>query len=638
MTDRLDVIALGRSSVDLYGVEVGVDIPSVDMFRKAVGGCPANIAIGTARLGLKSALVTRVGNEQLGRFIREQLVREGVNVQGIVTDPSRPTALVFLAVVDRETAPHIFYRTDCADMALCEEDIDPAFIARARALVVTGTHFSTENVSKASWKAIHAAKAAGVQVIFDIDFRPSLWGLAQAADGAERMALAPRVREALTAVVRESDVVVGTEEEFCSAMAEGDVVAALGAARNLTSAVLVCKRGGRGCAIYPGGHQSELEAPADGAGFKVSVLNTVGAGDAFLSGFLRGWLGNADWKTAATYANACGAIAVSRLLCSTEYPTWPELKAFIEQSPVRPVRDVASAIAHIHRATTRGDTNDELFVLACDHRTQFVEISRRLGLTDERLPAFKGLAVAAAAAVVRRGVNAGIICDDQYGTEALFDAAKAGLWCGRPIERAGVKPIEFVTGYDVGSSLVAWPKNQVVKCLCHFDLADPEPVRLRQEEQIKRVHQACMALGREFLLEIIPSGEHRDRGEAVAAIVEHLYGLGIRPDWWKLEPFGQAASWALIHDVIARHDPYCRGVLILGLTAGADALQRSFGAAAGFGMVRGFAVGRAIVAEPIEAWLKNEISNAEARSLMETTFTSLIETWRGQRAHMRQSA
>lgn len=634
MTDRLDVIALGRSSVDLYSAEMGADFVDVDMFRKAVGGCPANIAVGTARLGLKSALVTRVGSEQLGGFIRAQLVREGVNVDGIVTDPVRLTALVFLAVVDRHTAPHIFYRRDCADMALCEEDVDPAFIARARALVVTGTHFSTEAVSKASWKAIRAAKAAGVQVVFDIDFRPSLWGLAQIGDGAARLALAPKVREALGAVINESDVIVGTEEEFCSAMAEGDVAGALQAARHLSRGVLVCKRGGHGCDIYPGGQQGHLEAAVAGSGFEVEVLNTVGAGDAFMSGFLRGWLDGADWKTTATYANACGAIAVSRLLCSTEYPTWPELVAFIEQSPVRPVREVAANIAHIHRATTRGDANDELFVLACDHRTQFIEITDRLGLTDERLPAFKRLAVDAAATLRRRAVNAGIICDDQYGSEALFDAAKAGLWCGRPIEVAGAKPIEFITGNDIGSTLVKWPKKQVVKCLCSFDLTDTQPVRLRQEEQLKRVHQACMNLDREFLLEVIPGGTYADRGEVVASIIEHLYDLGIRPDWWKLEPFGEAVAWERIDDVVARNDPYCRGVVILGLTSGADTLQQSFGAAAQFNIVRGFAVGRAIVASPIEAWLKDEIDDVEARVRMEATFTSLIESWRSQRVNL----
>jgi len=120
---RLDVITIGRSSVDLYGQQIGSRLEDIASFAKSVGGCPSNIAIGTARLGLKSGLITRVGDEQMGRFIREQMTREGVALAGIVTDPQRLTSLVLLAVENDRTFPLIFYRDNCADSALCEEDI-----------------------------------------------------------------------------------------------------------------------------------------------------------------------------------------------------------------------------------------------------------------------------------------------------------------------------------------------------------------------------------------------------------------------------------------------------------------------------------------------------------------------------------
>jgi 5-dehydro-2-deoxygluconokinase len=141
----LDVITIGRSSVDLYGQQVGGRLEDMASFSKAVGGCPANIAIGTARLGLKSALISRVGDEHMGRFIREQLLREGVNGRGWPPTRRRLTALVVLGVRDDKTFPLIFYRSDCADAALDESDIDEAFIASARAIVVTGTHFAGEH-------------------------------------------------------------------------------------------------------------------------------------------------------------------------------------------------------------------------------------------------------------------------------------------------------------------------------------------------------------------------------------------------------------------------------------------------------------------------------------------------------------
>jgi 5-dehydro-2-deoxygluconokinase len=166
---RLDLVTIGRSSVDLYGAQVGGRLEDMGSFNKYIGGSPTNIAAGAARLGLKSALITRVGDEHMGRFIREELVREGVDVRGVVTDPERLTALVLLGIRDDKQFPLIFYRENCADMALCEDDIDPAFIAEARAVVATGTHLSHPRTEAAVLKALHLAREAGAQTALDID-------------------------------------------------------------------------------------------------------------------------------------------------------------------------------------------------------------------------------------------------------------------------------------------------------------------------------------------------------------------------------------------------------------------------------------------------------------------------------------
>src|SRR5882724_6423934 len=158
MEPSLDVITIGRVSVDLYGQQAGGRLEDMASFAKYVGGCPANIAVGAARLGLRSALISRVGDEHMGRYVREQLAREGVETKALVTDPGRLTALVILGIRDRETFPLIFYRENCADMALTEADIDEGFIASARALVVTGTHFSTATVAAASRYAMSLAR------------------------------------------------------------------------------------------------------------------------------------------------------------------------------------------------------------------------------------------------------------------------------------------------------------------------------------------------------------------------------------------------------------------------------------------------------------------------------------------------
>ena len=158
MQPMLDVITIGRVSVDLYGQQTGGRLEDMASFAKYIGGCPANIAVGAARLGLKSALLSRVGDEHMGRFVREALAGEGVDVSHLGTDPRRLTGLVVLGVRDREQFPLIFFREDCADMAIEIGDVDEAFIASASAIVVTGTHFSSPLTAAANFRAMEIAR------------------------------------------------------------------------------------------------------------------------------------------------------------------------------------------------------------------------------------------------------------------------------------------------------------------------------------------------------------------------------------------------------------------------------------------------------------------------------------------------
>ena len=211
-TDKsIDLIAIGRSSVDLYGEQIGGRLEDMGSFAKYVGGSPTNTVIAAARLGLKAGLLTRVGADHMGRFIREQLVREGVDVRGVHTDPERLTALVVLGIRDRESFPLIFYREDCADMALCESDLDDAYLASARAVLINGTHLSTPGVFAASLGAARRVKANGGRVVFDVDYRPVLWGLTAKDLGENRFVSNAKVTECLQAALPWCDLIVGTE-------------------------------------------------------------------------------------------------------------------------------------------------------------------------------------------------------------------------------------------------------------------------------------------------------------------------------------------------------------------------------------------------------------------------------------------
>jgi 5-dehydro-2-deoxygluconokinase len=611
----LDVICIGRCSVDLYGQQIGSRFEDIQSFAKSVGGSPANMAIGTARLGLKSALITRVGDEQMGRFVLEQMRREGVALDGIRTDAKRLTALVLLAVEDEGVSPHIFYRTDCADMALSEEDIDEAFVASAGAVVVTGTHFSRPNSEAAQRKAMRIAKQHGRRVAFDVDYRPTLWGLTGHAGGGERYVRSKQVSATIKTILPDCDLIVGTEEEIRIAAGEEDVLAALRAIRAVSKATLVLKRGPMGCVVYEKEIES-LEHGIVGKGFPIEVYNVLGAGDAFMSGFLRGWLKGEPLATCATWANACGAFAVSRLLCSPEYPTWAELSHFLAQGSAHRALRKDPELNHLHWATTRRSQPETLMALAIDHRAQFEAMT----MPRERIEQFKLLAVDATLRVAGGRKGFGVLLDSTYGQKALYKAERAGLWIARPVETPGSRPLDLEA-----FNLAEWPVTHTVKCLCFYHPDDADELKARQERELMRVYQAARAAGRELLIEIIAGKHGALREDTVASVLARLYALGIRPDWWKLEPQTSAGAWRNIEGAV--QDPYCRGIVVLGLEAPEAELVRAFALAKDIPLVRGFAVGRTIFAGVAREWLSGRMTDEVAVAAMAAKFQTLVSEW-----------
>ncbi len=632
----LDVVTIGRSSVDLYGQQVGGRLEDMASFSKAVGGCPSNIAIGTARLGLKSALITRVGDEAMGRFIREQMEREGVETAGIRTDEQRLTALVILGVRDEKTFPLIFYRENCADMALDEDDIDEKLVSSAGAVVVTGTHFSRANTAAAQMKAIRIAKAHGRKVVFDVDYRPNLWGLAGHDAGEERYVRSDKVTEHLKPILPSCDLIVGTEEELHIAGGFEDTLAAIRAIRAVSHATIVCKRGPMGCVVFPGEIPDALDKGVKGPGFPVEVYNVLGAGDAFLSGFLRGWLKSEPLETCCAYANASGAFAVSRLLCSPEIPTFAELQHFLKNgSPHRALR-LDPNLNHVHWATTRRPQADTLMAFAIDHRAQFEAMAQEIGADVAKVPKFKCLAVEATARVADGRPGFGMLIDGIYGREALFRAADHPFWIGRPVEEPGSRPLDFEGGGDIGAKLVEWPVGHTIKCLSFYHPDDPDDLKKRQERELLRIMDAARLIGRELLIEIISGKNGPLKPDTVATVLKRLYALGIKPDWWKLEPQPDVAAWRASAEVIRENDPYCRGIVLLGLEAPEEELEAAFAAAAREPLVKGFAVGRTLFNDAARRWLKGEITDEAAVADMAARFQRLVDAW--QRAAGRAKA
>ena len=326
-----DLLTMGRSSIDLYSNDVGAPFTEIESFAAYVGGSPTNISVGARRLGLKTVLLTALGEDPVGDFILHFLENEGVETRYIPRKPGRRTSAVVLGIEPPDKFPLVYYRDNCADIALTIDDVRAAPVAESRAFEFAGTNLSKEPSRSATLFAAEEARRNGVRVIFDLDFRPDQWH--------DPRAFGVAVRSALRLV----DVILGTQDEIKAALladpsqvhlthlqvsdarVSGDLDAAIEALLSLGPRALIEKRGEHGARIHLA-DGARLDAP----GFPVEVYNILGAGDAFAAGFLYGYVNGWDWRKAARLGNACGAIVVTSHGCANFMPTMEEVLAFVE--------------------------------------------------------------------------------------------------------------------------------------------------------------------------------------------------------------------------------------------------------------------------------------------------------------------
>ncbi|MEO8245286.1 MAG: PfkB family carbohydrate kinase, partial [bacterium] len=558
------------------------------------------------------------------------------DTRGVVTDPERLTALVLLGIRDEKQFPLIFYRENCADMALCEADIDEDFIAEARAVVATGTHLSHPRTEAAVLKALTLARKHGGRTALDIDYRPNLWGLAGHGDGESRFIESAAVTAKLQSTLHLFDLIVGTEEEFHIAGGTTDTMAALRAVRAVSNATLVCKRGPMGAAAFTGPIPATLDDGQAGPGFPIEVFNVLGAGDGFMSGLIRGWLDDEPWPVALKYANVCGAFAVSRHGCTPAYPSWDEMQFFLRRGVITPALRKDAALEQVHWATNRRKRWDEVKAFAYDHRVQMEDIP---GATPQKIAKFKELCLDATMAVAQGRDGYGLLCDSRLGRTALYRAAGQGLWIGRPVEWPASRPLtlEPEIGADYGG-LSEWPLEHIVKVLCFCHPADAPDMQAAQEDVVQRLFQACRRNRLEMLLEIIPSKVGPVDDDTAAQLINRFYDIGIYPDWWKLEPMQTAEAWARTCAAITARDPHVQGIVVLGLGQTEAELAAAFRLAAQHPLVKGFAVGRTIHGDAGRDWIAGKIDDAAAVAMMRDAYTRMCNHWDEARAAKGEAA
>jgi len=333
MAERIyDVITIGRSSIDLYSQDIGSPFNDIKGFDAFVGGSPLNIAVGCARLGVNASLLTGVGNDKVGEFIVNFLNKEGVNTHCIpVKNQSRSSAVV-LGIEPPDKFPLVYYRDNAADSQISIDDVIEANVQDYKILLINGTALNIEPSRSATFFATEMAEKNNVDVVLDLDFRADQWHDYRSF-GLTVRAILPKVKiaigteeEILAATMSSASQVTIKDQQISAPEISGDIDASI--AQLLTSGIeiLIVKRGEDGASIYKANGSRE-----DVPGFPVEVLNVLGAGDAFASGFLYGILQGWDLYKSCRMGNASGAQVVTKKGCANFMPTLKESLAFIEE-------------------------------------------------------------------------------------------------------------------------------------------------------------------------------------------------------------------------------------------------------------------------------------------------------------------
>ncbi|MCP4261984.1 MAG: 5-dehydro-2-deoxygluconokinase [Planctomycetes bacterium] len=330
---KYDTLHMGRSSIDLYSNDIGSAFVDIKSFAAYVGGSPTNISVGGRRLGLNTALLTGLGRDPVGDFILKFLKDEGVETKFISHKPHNRSSAVVLGIEPPDSFPLVYYRENCADIALTIDDVLEAPISDSKVFQFAGTNLSLEPSRSATLFAAELARQAGTKVVLDIDFRPDQWHDPRAFGVVVRTAL------------RLADIVIGTEDEINAAMltdvshieltdsvsdtqVKGDVDEAIRKMLLMGPEALLQKKGSEGVCVHLVDKQGKIEQ-IDAPGFPVKVTNILGAGDAFAAGFLYGYVKDWGWYKSGRMGNACGAIVVTKHGCANFMPTYEEVMAFV---------------------------------------------------------------------------------------------------------------------------------------------------------------------------------------------------------------------------------------------------------------------------------------------------------------------
>lgn len=614
-SSKNDIVILGQPFIELYGEQIGSSLKEMLSFKKTVGGSSASIAIGCARLGLRTSLISQVGEDEMGQFIINTLQEEMIDVTQVKKFSGFQTPLILRGTQSKNIFPTTFYSN--TQVLLRNENIDSSLINKNSALLISAMNFFIENMNHISRKAMISANENHVKIVLALDHFPS--------DIA-----AKDITTTLQTVLPLCDIIIGHEDDFQTATGILNTHSALKHLRTLTNATLVINTEQGGFVI-----NDQIPTPwyntVSHTGFKVNNHYNYAAKSAFISSFLYGWLEKHPLEKCCEFAMASKVITQSRYDSTPDLPSHDELMTYLsDQNKIVTQMLEAPHFSHIHYASTHVARQEQLLAFNFGYHQQWQKIAQPFNADETIIHHAKNLVALGLKDIAANTPYSSIISDDDIQPHILelFPQEHTIM---RSLESPGEIPLRFKGDPDLSHMMLHWPQNHAAKISLIYHPDDRYVLRGQQEATVNLLHRACRAMHHELFIELIPPAASLSTASTISHIMQRFYEIGIYPDWWQIMPPRDQRSWDSITRVINDNDRYCQGVMILGHLATLEQLPLMFDFACKQIFCKGFVIGRSIFQQSLEQWFARRIDDQSLVAAVATSYQKAIDLWNDAR-------
>lgn len=592
---QFDLICLGEVAVELYVEQLYCDLSEAQTYRQYLGGSCANVAVGVSRLGLNTVLVSRVGQDPLGSFLRAELMKHKVDTRWLKISDKYKTGLMLQSLNSEDKRSKLYYKDESADKKLLESDCEEDLFNSAKALYINGNSLINANMRNVSQYAIQLAKAAGQKIIFDIRYTPEFWSSDEQRN----------ITEHYKFIVADCDVIIIDHDDI-SVLGFITSENLINELRPLTSAIILLKNTDGSCTAYA----TDSIAPITVSNYKVEVLNKTGKEDAFASGFISSYLQEDSLEESVRKANASAAIITTRHGCAPEMPTIDEINKLTEPDIVSKM----DLFAKVRKKENKGNT----CLLAFDQRYYFAPKNdkEKKQIQDFKKILYSGF-MNSQTHRLEKNITSGLIVDDCIPENELREEVES-IIC-MPIESSNTQLLTWINNRELYSQILHRPKRWWVKVFVKIGPNMSADALDHQIAMLTELQEVCHELDRTLLIDLATTN--------VLWSMRYIFQNNIMPHWWKLPSEYDYITWKKIETLAGYYQDNPRIMIIGGDVVSSHDLKSSFAIAKECAWVEGFAIGRNIFLDIFTQWSNGVIDSEKAIEKLSLEYDKISKLW-----------